>query len=118
MSAALGCRLGAVERRMGGVKAALAEFGDADLLGAMRWVRERLAEAGVASAAATPAGADAAEARSRGPEPGEGVRRPYRRARALRREREHLGPGPRSARTPAELTRKIGAAMATLRRAR
>jgi hypothetical protein len=130
-AAALARRLAAVERRrMGAGGGPLARFSDADLLGATEWACERLAEAGVASAMATLAREDAEEARLKafhtrpdiaaacrlGIE--DGVRWPHQRASALWREREHPGSGPRSARDAGELTRKIGAAMATLRRAR
>ena len=103
----------------------LADFTDLDLLGAIQWCGERLAENGNAESMAMLAEHDAEEAQLRAfyerpdvagrckvqLEPN--VRWPYLRARARSAEEQTHYRGPRSARTEDELQQKINAMLAT-----
>ena len=103
-----------------------AHFSDADLVAAIEWMSNLLAEAGCGSSSATIAREDAEEARLRAYytrpdiarngslELEEGVRWPYQRACALQQEKSSGYSGPRSARNPDELRRKIEAVLATM----
>ena len=115
MTATLGRRLGAVERRMGVGSGPFAEFSDADLLAAVEWIGTALGEGG----SETLARGDTEEAElvnfhersdvARRLDLEQGWRWPYQRAVALRWERSHQGP--RSAATLEELQARIEAAI-------
>jgi hypothetical protein len=124
MTTTLERRLSAIERRMGVDTGSFSDFSDADLLAALEWLSTTLAEGGDQLAEESLAREDAEEAKLKAyyarPDVGrgqelaieDGVRWPYLRARAIQWERSASYSGPRSARNPDELRRKIEAVLA------